>query len=123
MLLQLCGGCEEANNNDRRGAVDPWQNGIQQIILMDDNYYLRSMRKQVFMTCQQVVSQQLGDNPTTFQIAMVSVWLDTPVEMCLERNQGRKRRVPVTVIERMSRQMEIPEMLNKSGEPIQQRHH
>ncbi|MGF1480295.1 MAG: AAA family ATPase [Cyanophyceae cyanobacterium] len=33
------------------------------------------------------------------------LWLDTPLPVCLERNRRRERFVPVTVIERMYRQL------------------
>jgi hypothetical protein len=82
---------------------------IQRIILMDDNYYLRSMRKQVFLTCQEVVGERttsttLGNLP----ILLVHLWLETPLEVCLARNARRKRSVPESVIERMATQMEAP---------------
>jgi hypothetical protein len=83
--------------------------GIRQIILMDDNYYLRSMRKQVFLTCQQVVGETTTS--TTFgnpPVLLVHIWLETPLEICLVRNAHRKRPVPVQVIERMATQMEAP---------------
>eukprot|EP00977_Amphora_coffeiformis_P016048 scaffold4860_cov171-Amphora_coffeaeformis.AAC.10 len=86
---------------------------IKRIILMDDNYYLRSMRKQVFMTCQQFVRDTSGvlDNGEIFKVAMVSAWLDTAIGECLARNQERPatRQVPSVVIQRMSRLMEPPQ--------------
>lgn len=96
---------DDDNNKQEDAASSSSLGAIQQIILMDDNYYLRSMRKQVFLTCQQVVAERQGDA----QIAMVSAWLDTPVDTCLARNEARTRQVPRQVIERMARQMERPE--------------
>ena len=94
-----------ANDDNKDSSSSSSLGAIQQIILMDDNFYLRSMRKQVFVTCQQVVAERQGDA----RIAMVSVWLDTPVGTCLARNEARTRQVPRQVIERMARQMECPE--------------
>ena len=34
-----------------------------------------------------------------------AVWLDTPLAVCLLRNRGRSRQVPIDVIERMHRQL------------------
>ncbi len=36
---------------------------------------------------------------------VAAVWIDTPLATCLLRNQGRSRRVPVEVIEKMHRQL------------------
>lgn len=91
---------------------------FQGIIIMDDNYYLRSMRKQVFLTCQQSVaavdSSTVNSNNNVY---MVSVFVDTPLEVCLERNQGRSgaRRIPSAVIRRMAEQMEPPGNGSSSG--------
>lgn len=96
---------DDKPKKENDASLSSLEGAIQQIILMDDNYYLKSMRKQVFMTCQQVVAER-HDN----KIAMVSVWLDTPVDTCLARNELRDRKVPSQVIERMARQMESPEI-------------
>lgn len=104
---------------------------IERIILMDDNYYLRSMRKQVHMTCQQFLGRTSAEGTSEVaekdapkrRVAMVSAWLDTPVKQCVTRNEERElnRRVPVEVIERMARQMEPPDASvdknNGSGDP------
>lgn len=36
---------------------------------------------------------------------ITGIWLDPPLEVCLERNQNRSRRVPEAVIQRMHRQL------------------
>ncbi|WP_071516803.1 AAA family ATPase [Geitlerinema sp. PCC 9228] len=36
---------------------------------------------------------------------LTGVWLDTPVQLCIERNQHRQRQVPEEIIWRMSRQL------------------
>ena len=38
----------------------------------------------------------------------ICVWIDTPVNECLKRNEMRERHVPREVIERMNRKFEIP---------------
>ncbi|MGJ3250397.1 MAG: AAA family ATPase [Elainellaceae cyanobacterium] len=45
---------------------------------------------------------------------IVALWLDVPVERCLERNRGRSRRVPDEVIWRMHRRLQaVPPSLNE----------
>lgn len=38
----------------------------------------------------------------------ICVWLDTPLDECLKRNEERKRHVPQEVIKRMAAKFEIP---------------
>lgn len=73
------------------------------IILMDDNFHLRSMRREVYRLCQDFVQSQ----PQEIVYFMV-LWLDTPPKVCLERNQNRPRPVPEQVVDRMSTTLEPP---------------
>jgi tRNA uridine 5-carbamoylmethylation protein Kti12 len=66
-------------------------------ILMDDNFHLSSMRKQVYHVCQRYPNVRFG-----------ILWLDTPLEICLERNQQRLRLVPQDVIIKMHTTLEPP---------------
>jgi tRNA uridine 5-carbamoylmethylation protein Kti12 len=67
------------------------------IFLVDDNFHLRGMRKQIHRLL-------LRYKPIRFGI----IWLATPKEECLRRNQGRKRRIPVHVMEKMNQIIEPP---------------
>lgn len=79
---------------------------LTKVIVMDDNFYLRSMRKQVFLTCQEVLAM----NPT-ISLYMATVFVDAPTDVCLARNASRSalRRLPPEVIQRMAQQIEIPQ--------------
>jgi predicted kinase len=43
-----------------------------------------------------------------FDCQVEAVWLDEPLEVCLERNRGRHRQVPEDVMEKMSDRLEPP---------------
>ena len=74
------------------------------LILMDDNFHLRSMRREVYRICQDsVVSAD-----SRHKIYFVILWLDIPRKVCLERNQRRDRSVPDDVVRRMSETLEPP---------------
>ena len=66
------------------------------LINVDDNFFLRSMRREVYKICQRHVTNH---NMIGFSILHV----DVPVEVCLKRNKSRegKAQVPDAVIERM----------------------
>jgi tRNA uridine 5-carbamoylmethylation protein Kti12 len=72
------------------------------VILLDDNFFLRSMRKQVLQVCQRFTTESLI-------LYFGVVWIDTPLEICLQRNRDRVRQVPEDVITRMSRRLEPPD--------------
>ena len=48
------------------------------------------------------IAQQLG-------VPVEAFVMDTPLSECLERNEGRRHRVPVEVMKRMARQFETPD--------------
>ena len=67
------------------------------VIIMDDNYHLRGMRKEIHRLL-------LNHQPIRFGI----IWVTTPLEICLERNHTRRRKVPDYVILRMNESFEPP---------------
>jgi tRNA uridine 5-carbamoylmethylation protein Kti12 len=104
------------NNNDTESSSS---SSSFSVILLDDNFHLRSMRKQVYLTCQQamkttnmaannsettveenncMVNNDAGGNVSSsschdqkdYVIYFGSVYIDTPVEVCLERNRLRR---------------------------------
>ena len=81
------------------------QDTVTSVVVMDDNFYLRSMRKQVYQVCQQ--QRSLG---TACRIHFGIIWMDTPVQVCLEWNGLREttRRVPESIISRMKDRFEPP---------------
>lgn len=73
------------------------------LILMDDNFYLRSMRKQVYQLCQKVVQR------TGVSIHFGIVWMTAHLAVSLERNQQRGRRmVADSTVQRMFQRIEEP---------------
>ncbi|VEU34848.1 unnamed protein product [Pseudo-nitzschia multistriata] len=76
------------------------------VVLMDDNFHLRGMRKQIHRLL-------LGYRPIRFGI----LHLDTPLEVCLERNRNRsgRRRVPDDVIVKMATVLEPPRAAWEAG--------
>ena len=69
------------------------------IILMDDNFHLRGMRKQIHRLLL----------PYKAFVRFGILWLQTPVDVCLERNkQRRERTVPESTIMKMNDTLEPP---------------
>mmetsp|Transcript_13254 Transcript_13254/g.23847 ORF Transcript_13254/g.23847 Transcript_13254/m.23847 type:complete len:328 (-) Transcript_13254:26-1009(-) len=79
------------------GCRDGGDDNKDTIILMDDNFHLRGMRKQVHRFL-------LTYRPVRFGI----LWMTTDVKICLERNEQRERKVPVHVITKMASSFEPP---------------
>ncbi|GKY98320.1 hypothetical protein MPSEU_000789600 [Mayamaea pseudoterrestris] len=82
------------------------QKPTAQLILLDDNFYLTSMRKQIYKTCQQALAASTSNETIHFGV----VHLDTSLDTCLERNQAREatRIVPASVIRTMASRFEAP---------------
>jgi tRNA uridine 5-carbamoylmethylation protein Kti12 len=75
------------------------------IILLDDNFYLRSMRKQCYKICQSVVS---ASSNLHVKIHFRMIYLQTSLETCLDRNRLRLNPVPEHVIRAMAARFESP---------------
>lgn len=81
---------------------------------MDDNFHLRSMRREVHKMCQRFIktcSETLSGafEPVTVGLSMVHV--DTQLETCLRLNENRKgtpHYIPPETISNMSNTFEIP---------------
>jgi tRNA uridine 5-carbamoylmethylation protein Kti12 len=76
------------------------------LIILDDNFHLRSMRRDVYRSCQDIVKIF-----PQAKIGFSVVYFTTPLELCLQRNNMRsgKDRVPQDVIRRMASIIEPPE--------------
>lgn len=75
------------------------------LVVMDDNFHLKSMRREMFRACQEVSA----DHNST--IGFVTLFVSTPLEVCIERNKQRqgKHRVPDAVIQKMAAIIEPPD--------------
>jgi tRNA uridine 5-carbamoylmethylation protein Kti12 len=86
------------------------------LLILDDNFHLPSMRKQVYQACQRVVAGHRyehgsGSGSSSVPIYFGIVYVDTPVALCLERNRQRQRAqdvVPDQVICKMRDTLQPP---------------
>jgi len=77
--------------------------------ILDDNYHLRGMRKEVhrFMLTKHCETMSSSND---LSIRFGIVWMDTPFETCVQRNDARHgpRRVPPHVMRKMRQSFEPP---------------
>ena len=87
--------------------LNDYEKGSRVLIIMDDNFSLRSMRREIFQVCQKRVTP----NDDSITIGLSILYVDTPLPVCLERNaiRGLSTRVPDDVIQRMAQTLEPPE--------------
>ncbi|OEU16190.1 hypothetical protein FRACYDRAFT_238778 [Fragilariopsis cylindrus CCMP1102] len=79
------------------------------IILMDDNFHLRGMRKQIHRSLLRYQQQQQSTS-LNMNLRFGTLYIKTPINICLERNRVRsgRRRVPDDVIIKMDAAFEPP---------------
>ena len=107
---------ERAGDND--AAADKLK-ATNVLIILDDNFHLRSMRRDIYKVCQRIVSNdgQCDENisggstcrPGSIGFSVLMV--DTPLATCLERNALRegKARIPEATVQKMASALERPE--------------
>ena len=87
------------------------------LIVMDDNFHLRSMRREVYKVCQKLVmihNHEYSDRlllKYKYNIGFSVVHLNTSFEECVERNSkryGTRAYVPLRVLEKMRDAFEPP---------------
>ena len=123
----------EAWRKSRTAALEELRSLLQEsssttkyrLILLDDNFHLRSMRKQVFKVCQKQIQSatkpsHVGDDvehfvsrtdsPDRRSILFATIWIQSTVETCLRRNACRSptRRVSEDTIHRIKSSCEPP---------------
>ena len=81
-------------------------NATTRILLLDDNFYLKSMRKNVYRICSDYVEQQ--DSSMVHQLYFGTIYLHAPLSVCLERNAQRPAPIATGTIERMVQRFEVP---------------
>jgi tRNA uridine 5-carbamoylmethylation protein Kti12 len=79
---------------------------MSSVVLLDDNFHLSSMRKQIYQTCQRAVAAKADSTNLSLYFGIVHV--DTPAAVCLQRNRQRARAVPDKVISNMASTLEPP---------------
>jgi tRNA uridine 5-carbamoylmethylation protein Kti12 len=109
---------------DSRNSLDAWNQSrsialeylstelrstYSSLVVMDDNYHFKSMRKEVYRFCQNHVSEGCI-------IYFGVVYVNTPLEICMKRNNLREAQLCVSdkVILRMKMSIEPP---NESKAP------
>ena len=107
---------ERAGDND--AAADKLK-ATNLLIILDDNFHLRSMRRDIYKVCQRIVADdgQCNENisggstcrPCSIGFSVLMV--DTPLATCLERNALRegKARIPEVTVQNMASSLERPE--------------
>ncbi|XP_040558861.1 L-seryl-tRNA(Sec) kinase isoform X3 [Gallus gallus] len=66
-------------------------------LVLDDNFYYRSMRHEVFQLARK------------YSLGFCQLFLECPLELCLQRNRLRGSPVPEGTICRMAQRVEVPE--------------
>ena len=95
------------------------------LVILDDNFFLRSMRRDAYKICQGVISglNDASDYSSdtarncnmhrrcAFTIGFSLVLVDTPLDVCLKRNSLRKGKalIPEETITRMASTLERPD--------------
>ena len=84
------------------------------LVVLDDNFHLRSMRRDVYKVCQKILSSDDADakkrSTCRRRIGFSVIMVDTPLEICLQRNASRKgkARIPDDTIRNMAARLERP---------------
>lgn len=82
--------------------------GSSPLVILDDNFHLRSMRREVYRACQERIAQ----HPSRLAVGFATLHFATPPEACLRRNAARRgrARVPDDVVSRMATVLEPPDV-------------
>ncbi|XP_074151899.1 L-seryl-tRNA(Sec) kinase isoform X1 [Sminthopsis crassicaudata] len=73
-------------------------------LMLDDNFYYQSMRYEVYQLARKYSS------------GFCQLFLDCPIESCLERNRQRSKPVPDDIIQLMARKIESPNIQKNAWE-------
>ena len=111
-LRQYFSSYDQKTDNDN-------DTGTNLLIILDDNFHLRSMRRDIYKICQQIVSDhgQVDENISSGRtgqpccIGFSVLMVDTPLDTCLKRNALRegKARIPEATVQKMASTLERPE--------------
>jgi tRNA uridine 5-carbamoylmethylation protein Kti12 len=103
------------NQHFRRSNAEANNHCSHLTVVMDDNFFLRSMRRDVYKICQQAAvcwenkANHDQDNATIQNFIYFGiVWMDTPLDVCLVRNRQRTHVLPDETIVKMSTRFEPP---------------
>ncbi|NWR41366.1 PSTK kinase, partial [Regulus satrapa] len=74
------------------------------LLLLDDNFYYQSMRYEVYQLARK------------YSLGFCQLFLECPVECCLQRNRLRRDPVPEQTIQQMARKIEMPDLRKNAWE-------
>ncbi|NWY63522.1 PSTK kinase, partial [Erithacus rubecula] len=74
------------------------------VLLLDDNFYYQSMRYEVFQLARK------------YSLGFCQLFLECPVECCLQRNRLRSDPVPEQTIQLMAKKIEMPDLRKNTWE-------
>ncbi|NXI73152.1 PSTK kinase, partial [Anseranas semipalmata] len=73
-------------------------------LILDDNFYYRSMRYEVYQLARR------------YSLSFCQLFLECPLEQCLQRNRLRSHPIPDETIRLMARKIEIPDLEKNAWE-------
>ena len=90
----------------------------KRIVLLDDTFHLRSMRKNIFDCCYKHVVSRDANDPNDVDICFGTAWVDTDLSVCIDRNARRdgSARVRDAVMTNIGTKLEPPHT-SRSGGP------
>jgi tRNA uridine 5-carbamoylmethylation protein Kti12 len=77
-------GCQHTMDIEEETAT-----ALSTIILLDDNFHLRGMRKQIHRLLLRYNNNNNNNNKESIRVQFGILWITCSVEMCLERNRQR----------------------------------
>jgi tRNA uridine 5-carbamoylmethylation protein Kti12 len=80
------------------------------VLLLDDNFFLKSMRKQVYRMCCNFKQEHRSSEVMNLYFGIIH--LHASLSVCLQRNAQRPVPVAVETIERMLERFEVPTLQN-----------
>ncbi|NXK91182.1 PSTK kinase, partial [Formicarius rufipectus] len=86
----------------RQGLLEPALGRL--CILLDDNFYYQSMRYEVYQLARK------------YSLGFCQLFLECPLECCLQRNRLRSDPVPEQTIHLMARKIEMPDLKKNAWE-------
>ena len=102
----------------QRHSIEPIDNdnNTSLLIILDDNFHLRSMRRDAYKVCQRVISdiaiksQSANSTCLLFSIGFSVLMIGTPLNICLKRNALRqgKAQISEVTIRKMASTLEMP---------------
>jgi tRNA uridine 5-carbamoylmethylation protein Kti12 len=92
-------------------AVSNDHHDATRVLLLDDNFYLKSMRKQIHQVCAKFI-QEPDSSPRRIHLFFGIIYLPAPLSVCRQRNAQRPTPVAAATMERLHERFEVPTVQN-----------